>query len=320
MNAEQCPTEEELLAIVAGDVQFESSHVAKCVLCQRRLNKLQAESTILRTTTANAVQSTTVQMVGNYPARIDKFIVVGVWDDNPLFVTYRGMHSVVRREVLIQVARAALCEQPNFQAIFRANCMQWMQPRTYMAKFLDAGEFQSRPYVVVEFIDGLRLDRLSSETQLDVANLGRLFEQVVEAFCADPTIYHPILDLSSIVADDNNQAVIVDWVAAIEFGRSIENFPVDSGSAIPDFALRRIAKAFCDAVFALDRPSPSQIVCYERSTLCDQLKTRGISSAVAKTLASIVVEDSTDPVTVSDLQDSFRRAYSKPVWRRLFHR
>ena len=315
MNAERCPTEEELLAMVAGDVRVETSHIVNCAHCQRLLEKLHSESTIFRTSSVNSKRSTMVPTVANYPAKIDKFVVVGMWDDNPLFVTYRGLHSVVRREVIIQVAHEALCDQPNFLEIFRANCTQWMRPRANVARLLDAGEYQSRPYLVGEFVDGLRLDRLSNETHMDVAALMRVFLHLTETLIANPGIPHPNMSVSSIVIDSNNQSVLLDWAAAVEFGRTLEN-----SSNGTEMTARRLAKTFCDAVFALDRSSPSDPICYDKATLCDDLIARGVIPAIAKSLALIAIEESVDFTFPSDLRDIFRPTQPKTIWRRLFNR
>ncbi len=310
----RCPAEDELYAILAGDGSpAEAAHVANCELCRVQLRKLQSEATILRHVGEKLLGKTETTLAMAIPGAIGKFIVVGIWDDNPWFVTYRGLHAVVRRDVLIQVAKTSIRDFSGDPQAFPLRWESWRQPRPHVAQLLDAGEFDSRPYLVVEFNDGVRLDRLIGDEQLEGATLMQIFSQVAKTLADDPTP-HPLLCTASIVVDEQDQPTLVDWAASAEFDSTRD----DNSDGTEKTTARRLAIAFCNSVLPEALVSTSISATASTGSLTGSLVSRQIPTAVAEFMAKAVTAESNVVPSLAEFAAVLAEPSRKPFWRRLF--
>jgi hypothetical protein len=310
MNADSCPGEEELYAVLAGEGSGSAStHIATCDVCQSQLRKLQSEATILLHVGEKSLQPTANSAVA-FPGTIGKFIVVGIWGDGPQFITYRALHAIVRQDVLIQVAKLPLCRSSAYQETFRTACVRWMQPRPHVARVLDAGEFDSRPYVVIEFSDGVRLDRLAGDQRLDGTTLMRIFGQIARSLTADEKRPHPSLGLSSIVLDDANQPTLIDWAAAAEFNSS------DVLDASTNTTSKRLAVAFCQAALPDGQSATFPASGVTSTKLIADLRSQNVSDSAAATIAKAVTESGSAP-QLAELARVLLPSPPRNLWQRL---
>lgn len=209
-----CPPEERLYAVLAQEASADdSAHVAACAHCQASLRKLQSETTILQHHTFSA------NPAAPFPPAIGKYIIVGQWDTGPAWTTYRGLHAVVHRDVLVHVANQPLGEDRSARDAFLAASRRWMTRRPHVATVLDAGFHEQRPFLVCEYQGGMRLDRLSDEERS--TELMAAFGSIAEALAALSDVPHAMLSPSSFVCEDDGQLTLIDWAAAAEFGRSM---------------------------------------------------------------------------------------------------
>jgi hypothetical protein len=313
MKTDACPTEEQLYALLAEQgPRSRLDHVSACEACQEQLRRIEAESTILRHVGEPARNRNEGPATAGHPGAIGRFIVVGIWNDSPLFVTYRGLHAVVRRQVLIQVARAPLCESAAYQALLRANRGRWMQPRAHLAQVLDFGEFDSRPYLVLPFDDEVRLDRATRDGQLDGPTLLRIFGQVARRL-ADEKAPHPLFGLESVVLDEELQPMLVDLAATVLFGAS-----ADVSEPSSDKTPRLLAGALCDAVLRHDGDTASLSPRHSFESLTRALIARQIPVNVAETIAKSAAAESGAETSMAELATTLSQARTS-VWTRLFN-
>ncbi len=317
MSVSECPTEETLYAIMAGDEDvFKNTHVANCDQCQNHLRKLQTENTVLRNVHEVSDRLPIGSKIAGFPGSIGKFIVVGVWDNGPSFITYRGLHSVVRRDVLIQVAKVPLCESPIYQQEFRSKCGRWIQLRPHVAAFLDAGEYESRPYIVIAYNDEVRLDRLIVGSQLDASTIMQIFGQIAKSLAADAETPHRELRTSSIVLDDDNQPTLVDWAAAAEFSAASGEFSKVSRNDTS----HRLGIAFCEALFSENLTTTLHSKSLTYSALVKALRSRNITLSAAELIATAVAGDTAQKPSLAELANTLLRPVPRSLWQRLVRR
>lgn len=314
MNVDPCPREERLYAVVAGDGEpAETTHVQSCDLCQAELRKLQSETTILRHVRQSSTDSN--KAVG-WPAVIGKFVIVGVWGETPDFVTYRGLHAVVRQEVLIQVATTPRGDASAYLKTFQPACAAWMQPRPHVAQVLDVGLYDSRPYLVVKFSGGVRLDRLVDEGELDSPTLMRVFGQAAQALASEPLLPHPQFRASSVVYEDDGDATIVDWAAAATFGATTG----ESAGLASTSPAHSLAIAFCRAVLNDKSIASGQQIPRSGAELVGQLTACRIPLAPAELVATAAVVGPEQSPSLAAIAKALLGGKTGPLWRRLFQR
>jgi hypothetical protein len=317
MSADSCPTEEQLYAIVAGDgSEAQSAHVTTCGNCQSQLRKLQSEATILRHVGQQSHRGNAETPRSGVPASIGKFIVAGVWDDGPLFATYRGLHAIVHQDVLIQMAKEQQGDASDYLKTFRTARAPWMEARPHVAQVLDVGSHESRPYLVVKFNGGARLDRLADEGELDAATLMRAFGQAAQALASESFPPHPNFRASSVVYEDDGDATIVDWAAAATFGVTTGESPV-LAIAPPAHSL---AVEFCRAVLDAKSIASGQQTPQSVAELVGRLTARGIPLAPAELVAAAAVLGPEQSPSLGAIAEALLDGESRPLWRRLFQR
>lgn len=209
-----CPPEERLYAVLASEAAHaDAAHVAACGKCQAELRRLQEETTVLQQPhTAVAFHPATVAPA---PGAIGKYIIVGHWDEAPGWTTYRGLHAVVHREVLVQVARQPL-EGDAAAAALAAASRRWMTRQPHVALVLDVGVFQQRPFLVVEYPGGVRLDRIDPDDR--TPDLAAAFGLLAAALAARSQSPHLYLRPASLVWAEDGRLILIDWAAASLWG------------------------------------------------------------------------------------------------------
>lgn len=298
MSNDLCPTEEQLYALVAGDGSAaQDAHVQNCGHCQGLLHKLQSEATILQHVGQEKQPSDVMQPSTSTPATIGKFVVTGEWHDGPVFVTYRGIHAVVRQDVLLQVAKEPRGEDPAGHKAFYQACASWMQPRRHVAPVVDAGVYDSRAYVVVRFSGGVRLDRLVDERELDGESMLLAFGQAAQALASGEASPHPRWGTSSLVLEENGDVTIVDWAAAVMFDSPGGDMAERSLASTPQV----LAAEFCRAVLkdksvASGTPSPPTV-----AELASRLAASGIRHATAELVAQVALVESNSTSSAATL-------------------
>ncbi len=317
MSADSCPTEEQLYAIVAGDgSEAESAHVTTCGNCQSQLRKLQSEATILRHVGQQSHRGNAETPRTGVPASIGKFIVAGVWDDDPRFVTYRGLHAIVHQDVLIQMAKEQQADASVYLKAFRTARAPWMEARPHVAQVLDVGSYESRPYLVVKFSGGARLDRLADEGELDAPTLMRVFGQAAQALASESFPPHPHFRTSSVVYEDDGDATIIDWAAAATFGVTTGE-SAGLASASPAHSL---AVEFCQAVLDDRSIASGQQMPRSVAELVSRLTACGIPLAPAELVATAAVLGPEQSPSLWAIAAALLGGESRPLWRRLFER
>lgn len=311
MSLDPCPPEERLYAVVAGDGEpAETTHVQSCDRCQAGLRKLQSETTILRHVLPGSGDA---NEAATWPAVIGKFVIVGVWNETPGIVTYRGLHAVVRQEVLVQVAATPRGADPALEEAFRLAYAPWLHSRPHLAQVLDAGTYESRPFLVVRFDGGDRIDHLAASGGLDGATACRIYGQVAHALATKELPAHPQFTAASVALDENGNATIVDWAAAVAL-------PVACGHATEisrGATVHTLAAEFCRMLLQTEGSSSNPLPV--GSDLVERLAASGVAPHAALAVAKAVQACEPSP-SLEELAATLLGATGRPIWQRLFGR
>ncbi len=113
--------------------------------------------------------------------------------------------KVLRREFATPNIRQFFIQEREIQAAL-------VHPNT--ATLLDAGTTpDGAPYLVMEYVDGLRIDKFCSENDLDLNGRLRLFNKVCEAvsFAHRNLVIHRDIKPSNILVTENGEAKLLDF-------------------------------------------------------------------------------------------------------------
>ena len=309
MDNKTCPPEEELLAVLAGDAtEATTKHVAACSSCKKSLEVLQAEATVLQQIDQSELIKISAPTRIVMPTVIGKYIVVGHWDENSAFTTFRGLHAIVHQEVLIQWSKVPLCDDPATHELFKASLGTWMQRRPHVAPVLDSGNFESRPYIIVKFEGQPRLDRLHEDEQPDITTILRLFGQIATALSTSIESPHPFLGRSSIVLDDTGEATLIDWPAAMLFGSLTKEHSLPT--------VRLLAKTFWESFS--NEPSHASVSSPE--DLARLMSAKKIPARTAVLLSRAMAGPLDQLPTLTEIATALTPSASSRGWKRLLGR
>jgi hypothetical protein len=191
-----------------------------------------------------------------------------------------------------------------------------MQPRPNVSQVLDAGVYQSRPYLVIEYADGVPLDRLEHDSQFDCATIIRIIGLIAKALAAEPQTSHPQLAAASIIVDANNNPTLVDWPAAAEFG--VPESRQDSISTHE--TSQRILVLCCEAILARELSLGSQSPDSAENELIRDLIAHKTPPAIARFLAKGAANNATSPPTLDAIASHLLKSHSGFLWSRLLGR
>jgi eukaryotic-like serine/threonine-protein kinase len=119
--------------------------------------------------------------------------------------------------VAIKLLNLALLDREGQARFRREGTILASLSHPNIARLLDAGVTASgQPYLVLEFVDGLRLDRYADRERLDLAARLRLFLQVADAVAHAHThfVVHRDLKPSNILVDTDGQVKLLDFGVA----------------------------------------------------------------------------------------------------------
>ena len=157
------------------------------------------------------------EIAGKY--RIDKRIGHGGFGQ-----VYRGTDLNLKRDVAIK-----LLTDIGYEGAFRR---RFLRESEMMAKLMhpnivtvfDFGEYEGKPYLVLELVNGPTLMEMAERSSLNLAQIIKIALQVCNAmaFAHDQGIIHRDLSLKNIMIDEHEQARILDFGLARMINADIE--------------------------------------------------------------------------------------------------
>jgi serine/threonine protein kinase/dienelactone hydrolase len=109
----------------------------------------------------------------------------------------------------------------------------------HIARLLDAGVTPAgQPYLVLEYVDGVRIDRYAAASELDIGQRLRLFLEVADAVAHAHAnlVVHRDLKPSNILVDRDGRAKLLDFGVATLLAADAEAAPTRTGALTPEYA------------------------------------------------------------------------------------
>jgi eukaryotic-like serine/threonine-protein kinase len=162
-----------------------------------------------------------VAMNGEAPPSLAGETIGGYTLERPLGAGGMGTVWLARRtdgrfegSVAIKLLNLALLDREGQARFRREGTILASLSHPNIARLLDAGVTASgQPYLVLEFVDGLRLDRYADRERLDLASRLQLFLQVADAVAHAHThfVVHRDLKPSNILVSGDGQVKLLDF-------------------------------------------------------------------------------------------------------------
>jgi serine/threonine protein kinase len=220
-----CPSDEELLAVASGDAPSSDlqSHLQECTRCLRKVDGLRLEVKELQKVFAstehdpNPSQPPTVPAArpGAEPKMIGKYLVIAALGGGGQASVYRAVHPTLNEQVVLKLSSRRLDDRDsasNDRLIAEGRILcQLKHPN--IGRVYDLDFFQSRPYLVMEYVSGRALDQYVRDRLLTWQEIGVLAAKVARTLGAAHRlgIVHQDVKPQNIVIDENDEPKLIDF-------------------------------------------------------------------------------------------------------------
>ena len=173
MSRPECPDEALLADAAIEGISSPSiaEHLGVCPACRERFDGLGALLTGLDLLSSSrpAATATPADTEGqSQPTSVGKYLLVGQVEKREGMTVHRGVHSLIRNEeVFVYLADAPMPGDDASGARFQAACgplTRFEHPA--IARAIDLGFLDDRPYLAIQFVPGQPLDRFLEERTL----------------------------------------------------------------------------------------------------------------------------------------------------------
>jgi eukaryotic-like serine/threonine-protein kinase len=114
--------------------------------------------------------------------------------------------------VAVKLLNLALLDAGGDERFKREGTLLARLTHVHIARLLDAGVTSTgQPYLVLEYVDGTRIDRFADDRRLDTAARLELFLQVADAVAHANLVIHRDLKPSNILVAPNGQVKLLDF-------------------------------------------------------------------------------------------------------------
>jgi serine/threonine protein kinase len=235
-----CPDDDALLALVTGDTcdDVVRAHVEGCESCRGRLESLRVGLATVRNAFAQQ-QTTTLETDVSPPApppQIGKYLIVGTLGEGAQAIVFRGVHATLNKEVVLKVGRHPIEEG----AVDRAHLVNEgkvlaLLDHPHLARVLDLDFHEGRPYLVMEYVDGMNLEEYTAATKPSPRQSAALVVKLARALAVahhEGVVHHDIKP-RNILIDESGTPMLIDfglaWLRRAE-GRKLEEMNAPGGT------------------------------------------------------------------------------------------
>src|ERR1041385_2430651 len=151
-----------------------------------------------------------------------RFAVVGVLSDAPTSEVLLAVDQRTHRRLAIKILRTAP-DRERARAIVRLGRQLSDLDHPNLVAVYETGLYEHRPYAVMEYIDGISLERILDQGRLPLATALNVSEQIAGALSAvhEIGIAHRDLKPGSILIESGWKPKLMDFgIAANQIGRA----------------------------------------------------------------------------------------------------
>jgi tRNA A-37 threonylcarbamoyl transferase component Bud32 len=242
VSAATCPDEDALLGLVTGDTDpAVRAHTDSCPACKQRLEGMSVGLATLRNlflheTVTHEAGTDAHRGPADRPVQIGKYFIIGTLGEGAQAVVYRGLHGTLNKEVVIKLGRHLV----EGGAIDRAHLVNEgkvlaMLDHPNLARVLDLDFYEGRPFLVMEYIEGVNLEEYAAGAKLTPAACADLVAKLASALAVahrEGVVHHDIKP-ANVLVDDTGRPVLIDfglaWLRHAE-GKKLEETHAPGGT------------------------------------------------------------------------------------------
>ncbi|HVC94121.1 MAG TPA: serine/threonine-protein kinase [Pirellulales bacterium] len=225
---ESCPSDDELLAAATEDdgegrVRL---HAEGCAACRQRIEQLRQEVGALRSFSrsfsrlpaarAEATAAPADARATDRPRhdRIGRYVVVGELGSGGQADVYRVVDPELARPLVLKLARrAARDDEAHRDAAIAEGRLLATLDHPGLLHVFDAGVFEGRPYLVLEYVAGRNLEQCFDNRRPPPSDAARLIGEVarVLAYAHGRGVVHGDVTPRNIMVDADGRTRLIDF-------------------------------------------------------------------------------------------------------------
>ncbi|MCP3964312.1 MAG: serine/threonine protein kinase [bacterium] len=167
---------------------------------------------------------------------IDRYPVQELIDQGGMGTVYKALHPVTENTVAIKVIRPGFVTEHQLKHFLTERKLLARLNHPNIARCLDADTTETgQPYLVMEYVDGIPIDRFCRENDLSLGHRVRLCERICDAvhFAHQNLIIHRDLKPANILVTRDGEPKLVDFGIGWLIDASPQSSPTDTTWQMP---------------------------------------------------------------------------------------
>lgn len=214
MNKVACPSDEELIPLLAGETVDGSlsSHLQECDTCRRRLDVFRSDIATLRSFTLETVPQACTS--AGRPAQIGKYLVVGEIDSGGQANVYHAVHPTLDKELAIKLSKRVVARLSDHRPLLVAEGKLLAKlDHPNLAQVYDLDFHDDLPFLAMEYVRGPSLWKHAEEAPLSPRRAAEIVAEVARALDVvhKHGIVHQDVKPHNILIDETNRPRLIDF-------------------------------------------------------------------------------------------------------------
>ncbi|HVX10507.1 MAG TPA: serine/threonine-protein kinase [Pirellulales bacterium] len=226
MNDDACPSDDELLAAATDEAAagHVPRHAATCPACRERLEELRREVGALRSFSGVSLPSHEAMMtraaagpaMADRPqlACIGRYVVVGEIASGGQADVYRVIDPDLARPLVLKLSRSPSgADEAHRKAAVAEGKLLATLDHPGLLRVFDAGEFEQRPYLVLEYVPGQNLEQRFARERPTHAEAARLICEAAQAlsYAHSQGVVHGDITPRNMMVDAAGHTRLIDF-------------------------------------------------------------------------------------------------------------
>ncbi len=179
------------------------------------LNFSDQSNTIFSSIIGEAVQSSIEVSEAGIPTKVGPYSIIEKIARGGMGTVYLAQRDddIYDKKVVIKIVNGILSEQHKYRFQQERKILAKLQHQN-IAQIIDGGSVDSgQHYLIMEYVEGVRIDRYCEQNQLNIKERIKLFKQVAEAvrYAHRNLIVHRDIKPSNILVDNSGNAKLLDF-------------------------------------------------------------------------------------------------------------